>query len=203
MISDLVDDAIDSLNFVHSKLPSRVAAAYQKTLTNGWCTPSRFGSPDPCYLCGTHSGSLSTINVCPIINLIWKGIAEETPSTFNLLLVHQPWHLDKEPEDADAAMIRIAVANYLSFRTYHHFRHSERPPRSTCLAHAYRLYTVLRTTCTEHLPALASIGQIFGTVGLTYNLENGDDEDSCGSLDDCDDDDQCAISSRLEPASLG
>ena len=42
MVTDLIDDVVDSLRFVHSKLPGRVAAAYLKTVTNGWCTPSRF-----------------------------------------------------------------------------------------------------------------------------------------------------------------
>ena len=177
---------------------------FKKTLTNGWCTPSRFGSPDPCYLCGSHSGSLSTISECPIIQLVWKGIAEETPSTFNLLLVHQSWHLDKNPLDAEAGVIRCAVANYLAFRTYHHFRHSERPPRAVCLACTYRQYAVLRTTCTDLLPALASFSSMFETVGVTYNDDGDDSAASCDSIaGSVDDGVGCGDSTRLASASLG
>ena len=95
MVNGFVDDAVNSLRFVNTVLPGRVGAAYLKTLTNGWCTPTRFGSTEPCYLCGQHSGSFSTIIVCRLswtygMSLLRKSRAYLVSSC---AIAHRTWKL--------------------------------------------------------------------------------------------------------------
>ena len=85
-------------------------------------------------------------------------------------------------------MVRCPIANYLAFKTYHHFRNAEAPTNEGCLAYAYRCYALLRARKDTNLPMIESINSIFSAISLCYEGDHASDGscDSDGTEDyDC------------------